>query len=86
MLVTPAFGEQINQYAEDWGVPEQVQESDVGAVATFPDGSHEAILYPVALTASSDNPDAAAFLDFLKSDDARPAFEQQGFAIVAPAS
>ena len=39
VLVTPAFGEQINQYAEDWGVPEQVQESDVGAVATFPDGN-----------------------------------------------
>lgn len=39
VLVDPAFGEQINRYAEDWGVPEQVQESDVGAVATFPDGN-----------------------------------------------
>ena len=39
VLVNPTFGEQINQYAEDWGTPEQVQESDVGAVATFPDGN-----------------------------------------------
>lgn len=38
VLVNSAFAEQINRYAEDWGTPEQVQESDVGAVATFPDG------------------------------------------------
>ncbi len=61
-------------------------EPKVKVVATFPEDSHEPILYPVALTASSANPDAAAFLDFLKSDDAKPAFEKQGFAIVAPAT
>jgi molybdate transport system substrate-binding protein len=61
-------------------------EPKVKVVATFPEDSHEPILYPVAPTASSTNPDAAEFLDFLKSDAAKPAFEKQGFAIVAPAS
>jgi molybdate transport system substrate-binding protein len=58
----------------------------VKVVATFPEDSHEPILYPVALTASSTNPDAAEFLEFLKSKAARPAFEKQGFRIVAPAT
>jgi molybdate transport system substrate-binding protein len=61
-------------------------EPKVKAIATFPEGSHEPILYPVALTASSANPDAAEFLEFLKSDAAKPAFEKQGFTIVAPAT
>lgn len=61
-------------------------EPKVKAIATFPEDSHEPILYPVALTASSTNPDAAEFLEFLKSDAARPAFEKQGFKIVAPAT
>jgi len=61
-------------------------EPAVKIVGTFPDDSHPPILYPVALTASSENPDAAAFLDFLKSDEAKPAFEKQGFVIVTPAS
>jgi molybdate transport system substrate-binding protein len=58
----------------------------IKVVATFPEDSHEPILYPVALTAFSTNPDAAEFLEFLKSDAARPAFEKQGFWVVAPAS
>jgi molybdate transport system substrate-binding protein len=61
-------------------------EPAVKALGTFPEDSHPPILYPVALTKTSENPDAAAFLDFLKSDAARPAFEKQGFIIVAPAS
>jgi molybdate transport system substrate-binding protein len=61
-------------------------EPKVKAIATFPEDSHDPILYPVALTASSTNPDAAEFLEFLKSDGAKPAFEKQGFRIVAPAS
>ncbi len=63
-----------------------VAEPNVKALGTFPEDSHPAILYPVALTASSTNPDAAAFLDFLKSDGAKPAFEKQGFVLVKPAS
>jgi molybdate transport system substrate-binding protein len=61
-------------------------EPDVQVIGTFPEDSHPAILYPVALTASSENPDAAAFLDFLKSDAAKPAFEKQGFVLVKPGS
>jgi len=59
-------------------------EPAVRIVGAFPADSHPPILYPVALTASSKNPDAASFLNFLKSDAARPAFERQGFVLVAP--
>jgi molybdate transport system substrate-binding protein len=57
-------------------------EKAVKIVSTFPDDSHPPILYPVALTASSKNPDAKAFLEYLQSDKAKPSFEKQGFAIV----
>jgi molybdate transport system substrate-binding protein len=63
-----------------------VAEPAVRVIGTFREDSHPAILYPVALTASSNNPDAAAFLDFLKSDGAKPAFERQGFVLVKPGS
>jgi molybdate transport system substrate-binding protein len=61
-------------------------EPAVKVVATFPEDSHPPIVYPVALTAASKNPDAKAFYDFLVSDEAKPAFLKQGFSIVAPAS
>ncbi len=51
----------------------------VRIVAAFPEDTHPPIVYPAALLASSDNPSAAAFLDYLKSDKARPFFERQGF-------
>ena len=38
------------------------------------------------MTASSTNPDAQAFFDYMRSDKARPAYEKQGFTVVAPAS
>ncbi|MGH7060091.1 MAG: molybdate ABC transporter substrate-binding protein [Stellaceae bacterium] len=47
----------------------------------FPENTHPPIIYPVALTASSKNPDAIKFLQFLESPKARPAFEKQGFAV-----
>lgn len=55
----------------------------VKVVATFPGGSHPPIIYPAALTKDSDNPDAAAFLAFLRSPQARPLFERQGFTVLA---
>lgn len=61
-------------------------EPAVKVAGTFPEDSHPPIVYPVALTAASKNPDARAFYDFLVSDAAKPAFVKQGFAIVAPAS
>ena len=51
----------------------------VRIVAAFPEDSHPPIVYPAAVLASSENPAATAFLDYLKSDSARPFFERQGF-------
>jgi molybdate transport system substrate-binding protein len=51
----------------------------VRIVAAFPEDTHPPIVYPAAILAGSDNPAAVAFLDYLKSDSARPFFERQGF-------
>jgi molybdate transport system substrate-binding protein len=61
-------------YATDAAVDKGVR-----IVASFPEDSHPPIVYPAALLVSSENPAAAAFLDYLKSDKARPFFERQGF-------
>jgi molybdate transport system substrate-binding protein len=59
----------------------------VAVVGTFPENSHPPIVYPVALTRESAHPDARAFLDYLRSPEARPVFEKQGFTILnKPAS
>lgn len=55
----------------------------VKVVATFPSDSHPPIVYPAAETKTSANPDAAAFLAFLRGPEARAAFERQGFTVVA---
>jgi molybdate transport system substrate-binding protein len=57
-------------------------EPGVKIVATFPDDSHPPIRYPAAFVKSSDNAEAAKFLDFLKSPGGRVLFEAQGFTIV----
>jgi len=57
-------------------------EPAVRVVGTFPEQSHPKILYPVALLVSA-KPEARKFLDFLISPEARPAFEAQGFIILA---
>ncbi|WGF89643.1 molybdate ABC transporter substrate-binding protein [Marinivivus vitaminiproducens] len=54
----------------------------VRVVGTFPEDSHPPILYPAALLAESSNSDAASFLDYLKSPEAVPAFERQGFTVL----
>ncbi|AGS23896.1 molybdenum ABC transporter substrate-binding protein ModA [Rhizobium etli] len=54
----------------------------VAIVGTFPADSHPPIIYSVAILADSKNPDAAAYLDFLKSDDAAAFFTAQGFTIL----
>ena len=58
-------------------------EPGVRVVGTFPEDSHEPIIYPAALTADSANPDAAAFLDYLQGSTARAIFEEQGFTVLA---
>lgn len=62
-----------------------VAEPKVKVIGTFPADSHPPIVYPVALTTFSTNPDARAFLDYLKSPAAGPAFSAQGFTVLSPA-
>lgn len=57
-------------------------EPAVQVVDTFPSDSHEPIVYPIAQLADSKNPAAAALLDFIESDAARPLFERQGFTVL----
>jgi molybdate transport system substrate-binding protein len=54
---------------------------NVKVVATFPADSHPPIIYPIALTTKA-NEAAAAFLDYIKSPKAAPAFEAQGFTVL----
>jgi molybdate transport system substrate-binding protein len=55
----------------------------VKVVGTFPASSHSPIVYPVALIASSANPDAAFFLAYLTSQAATKIFLEQGFDILS---
>ena len=54
----------------------------VRIVGTFPEDTHEPIVYPAALTAEAKATDAAAFLDYLGTDTARGLFEAQGFTVL----
>ena len=52
----------------------------VTRVARAPAGSHQAVLYPVAVMTQSKNPEQArAFIDFLTRPEARALFEKHGF-------
>lgn len=54
-------------------------EPGVAVVATFPEASHEPIVYPIGLTKSA-TPAAAAFLAFLKEAPAAAVFAAEGFS------
>lgn len=56
----------------------------VKVVATFPPRSVPPIIYPMAVTASSHNPKAAAFAAYLRGPAARKIFEAAGFAVLTP--
>jgi molybdate transport system substrate-binding protein len=61
-------------------------EPAVKIVGRFPPDSHPPIVYPVALTASA-KPEAAQYLAFLRSREAKPVFEKYGFTFLPqPAS
>lgn len=66
-----------------------VYETDAAAdpsvkiVGTFPEASHPPIVYPIALLRESRNADAAAYLDFVRSEAARSAFEKHGFTVLS---
>jgi molybdate transport system substrate-binding protein len=59
-------------------------EPAVKIVGTFPEDSHPPITYPIALTKTSTNPDARAFLSYVRSPAARSAFARQGFTVLGP--
>lgn len=54
----------------------------VKIVGTFPENTHEPIIYPVAILAESKSPAAADYLKFIRSEKAAPFFENQGFTIL----
>lgn len=55
----------------------------VKIAGVFPPNTYPPIIYPIALTASTKNPDAAKFLAYLHSDAAKPFFTKQGFTILS---
>jgi molybdate transport system substrate-binding protein len=55
---------------------------NVRIIGTFPEGTHPPIIYPVALTANANHPDAAGFLRYITSAKAKPLFEAQGFTVL----
>jgi len=48
-------------------------------VGRFPADSHDPIVYPFALVAGGDTPDARALLAYLKGPEAKAAFAKRGF-------
>jgi len=58
-------------------------EPSVAIVGVFPEDTHPAIVYPVALTATATHPGAAAFLAYLTSAGAKFVFEAHGFAVLS---
>jgi molybdate transport system substrate-binding protein len=61
-------------------------EPNVKIVGRFPEDSHPAITYPVALTANA-KPEAARYLNFLRSGAAKDVFERYGFTfLIRPVS
>ncbi|SDO07459.1 molybdate transport system substrate-binding protein [Methylobacterium phyllostachyos] len=59
-------------------------DASVHVLATFPPDSHPPIVYPAAITAESQHPDAAALLSFLRGPTAGSAFARQGFTLIDP--
>jgi molybdate transport system substrate-binding protein len=61
-------------------------EPGVKIVGTFPPDSHPPIVYPVAATLTA-KPEAAGYLDFLRSSAAKAIFEKYGFTfLIRPTS
>ena len=58
-------------------------EPGVKIVGVFPEDSHPPIVYPVGVTAESNNADAAEYVKYLQSAKAKELFEAQGFTVLA---
>jgi molybdate transport system substrate-binding protein len=61
-------------------------EPKVKIVGTFPADAVPPIIYPIAQTASSKNPDAGAFISYLSGPDATKQFEHYGFTVLTAAT
>lgn len=57
-------------------------DAKVKVAAVFPEDSHPPIIYPVAVTKDSSNPDAQGFLSYLRGAGPKAAFEKQGFTVL----
>jgi molybdate transport system substrate-binding protein len=57
-------------------------EPKVKVVDTFPESSHKPVTYPIALIATSTNPEAAAFAAFMTSQSAVKILTGQGFTVL----
>lgn len=68
-------------YGSD-AVADDSADDRVSVVGTFPADSHQPIVYPAAVLASSTKPEAAAFLASLTSDAAAAIFAAQGFVVL----
>jgi len=61
-------------------------EPNVKIIAHFPEDSHPAITYPVALTANA-KPEAQRYINFIRSNTAKTIFETYGFTfLIKPVS
>lgn len=65
-------------YATDAAISDRVE-----VLASFPDETHDPIVYPFALVTGA-QPDARAFLDYLGTPAARSIFTHYGFILKAP--
>jgi molybdate transport system substrate-binding protein len=57
----------------------------VRVIATFPSDSHPPIVYPIAITARSSNPDTGRVFDFLTSNAGRSIFSSYGYTVLSKA-
>ena len=64
-------------YATDAAIEPRVR-----IIATFPPGTHPPIVYPIALTGSSENSNAAGLLTYLHGAAARAQFQKAGFTVL----
>ena len=62
-----------------------LDDARVRLIGVFPADSHDAIVYPVALTTSA-SAAAQDFLGYLKSSEAAAVFRRHAFAVLAPAN
>lgn len=58
-------------------------DTNVRILDTFPEAAHPPIVYPAAILSGSENPGAAALMEFLRGDTARAIFEAEGFEVLA---